>query len=86
MRSVPCIAILAVASTLAFAAPAHAGDAARGEQLYAQQCHQCHTESVHARVKRSARDFAGIREWVRHWAGVLKLASAEAPLDEGQEG
>jgi mono/diheme cytochrome c family protein len=82
MRTVPCIAILAVASTLAFAVPAIAGDAARGGQLYSQQCQQCHAESVHSRVKRSARDFEGIREWVRHWVGVLKLDWAAEDVED----
>ena len=72
MRFSACVAAVCAASVLG-PIPGFAGDASRGEELYSQKCHECHAESVHSRVKRSARDFAAIREWVRHWNTTLKL-------------
>ena len=82
MRVFPCVAAVSAACVFAFAAAAQAGEAERGERLYSQRCHECHAESVHSREKRSARDFGEIREWVRHWDGVLKLGWGAEEIED----
>jgi len=65
------MAAVCAASVLGFSTLVFAGDAKRGEGLYSQKCHECHSESVHGRMNRAARDFGAIREWVRHWSETL---------------
>jgi mono/diheme cytochrome c family protein len=50
-----------------------AGDVERGRILYESNCGSCHSESVHGRAKRVAREFEDVRNWVRRWSGNLKL-------------
>jgi mono/diheme cytochrome c family protein len=82
MRFSACIAAACAASVLGFPSAAFAGDAKRGEDLYSQRCHECHTESVHGRVKRSATDFAAIRGWVRHWNESLKIGWGSEEVED----
>jgi mono/diheme cytochrome c family protein len=71
MRASIVVAILAIVSVTQTAAGA--AEPERGRELYLQKCGECHSESVHARVKRSATDYAQIRAWVQRWSGVLSL-------------
>ena len=62
------------AAVLALAAPgAGAGDAVRGRALYESHCVSCHSQSVHGRAKREAKDFEGVRAWVARWNANLTL-------------
>ena len=45
-----------------------AADAERGQKLYQSRCDECHTESVHGREKRVAKDFDDVRRWVTRWS------------------
>jgi hypothetical protein len=63
----------AVAAAACAAAPARAADAQRGAALYGTSCGSCHTQSVHGREKRAARDFDEIRGWVKRWSSSLRL-------------
>lgn len=76
MRRTPRFAgACAVACAAAFTlAPAAAQpDISRGRALYELRCQGCHSESVHARVKRTAKDFEDVRRWVERWNTSLAL-------------
>jgi mono/diheme cytochrome c family protein len=68
-------AALALAASLA-APGAGAGDAVRGRALYESHCVSCHSQSVHGRAKREAKDFEGVRAWVARWNASLACAGA----------
>jgi mono/diheme cytochrome c family protein len=59
-----------------------AADAAHGRDLYESRCGSCHSQSVHGREKREARDFEAIRDWVRRWSGNLGLRWTEGEIDD----
>jgi mono/diheme cytochrome c family protein len=65
----------ALAAPLLLLAPsgAFAVDPGRGRALYDSRCGGCHTQSVHGRVKRVARDFEDVRRWVARWNDTLRL-------------
>jgi mono/diheme cytochrome c family protein len=69
----PRIVIACFLAGLGAAGPAAAADPERGRALYEQRCTACHTQSVHARAKRVASDYAEIRGWVERWSGTLSL-------------
>ncbi len=54
-----------LASVTALAAPAKAPT--RGELLYANHCIACHTEQVHWRDQRLAKNWQGLVHQVRRW-------------------
>jgi len=66
-------AALACAGVLAVPLAAIPADVSRGRALYELRCQGCHSESVHARVHRSARDFDDVRRWVERWNASLQL-------------
>ncbi|HSN20717.1 MAG TPA: hypothetical protein VLS49_08570 [Usitatibacter sp.] len=66
-------ALAAFTVALALAAPAYVPDAARGRSLYELRCGECHSESVHGRPHRVARDIDEVRVWVRRWSDHLHL-------------
>ena len=73
-------AALAIAG---IAAPGvEAGDAARGRALYESHCSSCHSESVHGREKREARDFEAVRAWVARWNTSLTLRWGEEEIED----
>jgi hypothetical protein len=68
------LAAACACSVLLFVAGnAAAGDASRGRDLYEQRCGACHSESVHSRTKRVARNFDEIRAFVQRWSTSLEL-------------
>lgn len=68
------LAALVLATGPALApASAHAADASRGRVLYEYRCTGCHSESVHGRAHREARDMESLRGWVRRWSANLGL-------------
>ena len=82
MRFSAYIAAACAASVLGFPLAGFAGDAKRGEGLYSQQCRECHSESVHGRMNRAARNFTAIREWVRHWNESLKIGWSSEEVED----
>jgi len=50
--------------------------------LYELRCLGCHSESVHARAKRTARDFDEVRRWVERWNVSLSLAWSAEEVDD----
>ena len=75
-------AALACAGVLAVPLAAIPADVSRGRALYELHCQGCHSESVHARVKRSARDFDDVRRWVERWNASLALRWNAAEVDD----
>ncbi len=55
-------------------------DADRGEVLYQAQCGACHNSSVHWREKTLAKDWPGLRAWVRHWERFNELKWDEGDI------
>ena len=74
--------VLLLAASLALPALATAGDPQRGRGLYEQRCGGCHTESVHGRAHRVARDAQDVRRWVRHWSERLGLGWGEEEVED----
>ena len=75
-------AALVVAAALAVPLAAIAADVSRGRALYELRCQGCHSESVHARPKRTARDFDAVRGWVERWNTSLSLRWNAAEVDD----
>ena len=78
---------LAAAATVALAASlaapgVRAGDAGRGRALYESHCASCHSQSVHGREKRVARDFEDVRAWVARWNANLALHWGEEEIED----
>ncbi|WBY01664.1 cytochrome c [Ramlibacter tataouinensis] len=63
------------------AAHAQALPATRGALLYENHCGACHSEQMHWRAKRLARDWNSLREQVRHWQGEARLGWSEEDID-----
>jgi len=76
------IGALACAAALAVPLIATPADVSRGRALYELRCQGCHSESVHARVKRSARDFDDVRRWVARWNASLSLNWDAEEIDD----
>lgn len=57
-------------------------DVARGRALYEERCGGCHSESVHGRAKRVARDFDAVRGWVKRWSGTLALRWNDQDIED----
>jgi hypothetical protein len=74
----------AVACAAALAVPLEAvpAELSRGRALYELRCQGCHSESVHARVKRTARDFDDVRRWVERWNASLALRWDAQEIDD----
>jgi len=75
---------IALVAAAVCAAPwiARAGDAERGRGLYELRCGGCHTESVHGRAKRVARNMDDVRHWVRRWNENLKLRWEDEEVED----
>ena len=85
MRRIPIATALATviaAAALMLAFVAEAADPARGRNLYELRCLDCHSQSVHARAKRTARDFEDVRRWVARWNANLKLRWTVEEIDD----
>lgn len=78
------IAALAGAALLAWPAShvASAADVRRGAALYELRCDGCHSESVHGRARRVARDYDDVRKWVARWNETLKLRWSGEEIDD----
>lgn len=78
--------VLLIAGGLAAAVapdgPARAADIGRGRALYELRCGACHTESVHGREHRVAKDLADVRRWVRRWNDTLAIGWTDAEIDD----
>lgn len=72
-----CCLVALLASPAALAA-----DAERGRALYELRCNTCHSESVHGRQKRAARDFEEVRAWVSRWNENLGLRWSPEEVDD----
>lgn len=82
MPTVPrTAAILLSLSCAAAAAQVRSAPATRGAMLYENHCGACHSEQMHWRDKRSARDWATLREQVRRWQGEARLGWTEQDID-----
>ena len=57
-------------------------DPERGHALYEERCGGCHTQSVHGRAKRVARDFDAVRGWVRRWNETLMLRWSDVDIED----
>lgn len=57
-------------------------DAQRGAALYESRCGSCHSESVHGRQKRVAKDFTEVRGWVSRWNENLGLRWGDEEIDD----
>ena len=55
--------------------------ATRGAMLYENHCSACHSEQMHWRARRSARDWNSLREQVRRWQGEARLDWNEQDID-----
>lgn len=64
-------AICAFFMLAACAGPASAQ--ARGYLLYSQHCVECHTQQVHWRDERLAKDWTSLNTQVRRWQAVASL-------------
>ena len=78
----PFLRILACTAALAAALPAAALDTQRGRALYELRCDGCHSESVHGRAHRVARDMDEVRRWVGRWSETLRLDWSDAEIDD----
>ena len=72
----------ACAFAAALAPAAGAADLERGRALYELRCGACHTESVHGRAHRVAKDLADVRRWVRRWNESLAIGWTEPDIDD----
>lgn len=77
-RTVPA----ALLAGLLWSNPSWAADADRGRALYELRCGNCHSESVHGRKARVAKDFNDVRAWVVRWTANLKLAWTQEEIDD----
>ena len=62
---------------------AHAGRAgaqARGYMLYSQHCVECHTQQIHWRDERLARDWKSLNFQVRRWQSIASLNWGEEDI------
>ncbi|MGZ5037371.1 MAG: hypothetical protein ACXWHB_11215 [Usitatibacter sp.] len=76
-------AIVLAALLILFAARNAAGaDARRGAALYEPSCGGCHSESVHGRGKRVAKNFEEVRGWVVRWKENLHLRWSDEEIDD----
>ena len=84
MRTLRFLSMAAVAGAAALFASiaATSADVSRGRALYELNCQGCHTESVHARVHRTARDFDDVRRWVERWNASLTLRWDASEVDD----
>jgi mono/diheme cytochrome c family protein len=69
-----CVGVLAFSVSAAMAGnEGNAGEPGRGELLYSTNCLECHTERIHWRDKRLARDWESLVAEVGRWQSVLGL-------------
>lgn len=72
----------AFTTALVFAPTADAADIGRGRALYELRCAACHTESVHGRAHRVAKNLADVRAWVKRWNESLAIGWSDAEIDD----
>ena len=82
MRPLPSLSALLLSLV---ASIAHAQEqpmpASRGALLYENHCGACHSEQMHWRAKRSARDWDSLRALVRQWQGEAKLGWSDEDIE-----
>lgn len=71
-----------VAAAALAAGPAVGADYTRGRALYENRCNDCHSESVHGREKRVAKDFDEVRGWVERWNRTLRAGWGEGEVND----
>lgn len=80
LKTVVVAALVSAALCATF--PTYAGDAQRGRALYELGCGECHSQSVHGRAHRVARNMEEIRGWVRRWSEHRHLGWSAAEIDD----
>lgn len=55
--------------------------ATRGALLYENHCGTCHSEQMHWRANRRARDWDSLRALVRQWQGEARLGWSDEDID-----
>jgi mono/diheme cytochrome c family protein len=53
----------------------------RGELLYATHCIECHTQQIHWRDRKLARDWPTLREQVDRWQQAARLGWSDEDVD-----
>ena len=76
------VAVVTAVLMLFAARTASATEIERGRALYESRCASCHTESVHGRTERVARDFVAVRNWVAQWNANLGLRWEASEIDD----
>lgn len=56
-------------------------DPSRGALLYSTHCIACHTEQMHWRTLRRARDWDTLKAQVRRWQGEQRLQWSEEDIE-----
>jgi mono/diheme cytochrome c family protein len=54
----------------------------RGELLYSTYCIACHTEKIHWRDKKLAKDWVSLKAEVRRWQGIEGLKWSDGDIVE----
>jgi len=54
----------------------------RGQLLYANHCIECHTQQMHWRENKLARDWPSLRAQVVRWQATAKLNWTDEDIDE----
>jgi len=67
---------------LALVVPAQAADAERGRMLYGLRCGECHSESVHGRAHRDARNFGEVLSYVVRWNSQLGIGWRQEDIND----
>ncbi len=57
-------------------------DTPRGELLYTTHCIACHTDQIHWRDRKIARDWTSLEGQVRHWQEVAGLTWSDEDIME----
>ena len=82
MRPLPfLLAILLLPLGAAAQAQVQSAPATRGAMLYENHCGACHSEQMHWRAQRRARDWESLRALVRQWQGEARLGWSEEDID-----
>jgi len=57
-------------------------EVSRGELLYSTYCIACHTDKIHWRDGKLAKDWSGLNVQVRRWQGVVGLKWSDSDIGE----
>lgn len=75
-------ALMALVIAQAHAQPAPPAVPTRGELLYKTHCIECHTEQMHWRALRQARDWDSLKAQVTRWQGTARLGWSDDDITE----